>query len=175
MGTNYEDCPEKGVNGLNILVSKSLDLTRQFKWQATIDKNRVLSSKRLEIYNQAMSKVSRLETDLATLKKITDPRVKLSKTQVTLNASQLAQRSPIILQDSQNMMDTLFYVFRESIEQTNRDKEYFLSRLRTMNEIGEQLGDYLRELNYTTRNCNTLSKVTDLACQHLNFLFPKNK
>ena len=44
-------------------------------------------------------------------------------------------------------MATLFMVFRESIQEANADKAYFLSRLQEMNQIAEALGDYLRELN----------------------------
>ena len=154
MGTNYEDCPKKGVRELNIIATNSLNLTRQLSWQATADKTRIRSSKRLESYNQALSKVSRLEKDLATLQKITNSRVKLSETQITLSASQLRQRSITIQQDFQNIMEILFFIFRESIEQQNEDKEYFLRRLKTMNELGEQLGDYLGELFDATRNCN---------------------
>jgi hypothetical protein len=154
MGTKYKDCPDKGVRELNIIATNSLNLTRQLSWQATADKTRIRSSKRLEIYNQTLSKVSRLEKDLATLQKITNPRLKLPETQVTLSASQLRQRSTTTQQDFQNIMDKLFFVFRESIEQQNEDKEYFLRRLKTMNEIGEQLGDYLKELIDATRNCN---------------------
>ena len=154
MGTAYEDCPEKSVREINIIATKSLNLTRQLSSQAAADKTRIRSSKRLSIYNQTLSKVSSLEKDLATLQLITNPRVKLSKTQVTLSASQLRQRSTTIQQDSQNIMEKLFFVFRESIQKQNQDKEYFLSRLKTMNEIGEQLGDYLKELNDATRNCN---------------------
>ena len=44
-------------------------------------------------------------------------------------------------------MATLFMVFRESIQEANADKAYFLSRLKEMNQIAEALGDYLRELN----------------------------
>jgi len=46
-----------------------------------------------------------------------------------------------------DVMATLFMVFRESIQQTNEDKRYFLQRLQEMNQIAEALGDYLRELN----------------------------
>ena len=41
----------------------------------------------------------------------------------------------------------LFMVFRESIQQTNADKRYWLGRLQDMNKISEALGDYLKQLN----------------------------
>jgi hypothetical protein len=45
-----------------------------------------------------------------------------------------------------DVMATLFYIFRESIEEANEDKSYFLKRLEEMNEIAEAMADYLREL-----------------------------
>jgi len=46
-----------------------------------------------------------------------------------------------------DVMSALFHVFKESIEQTNEDKQYFLSKLADMNEIAEAMSDYLKELN----------------------------
>lgn len=47
---------------------------------------------------------------------------------------------------SLGIMETLFLVFRESIEETNEDKQYFLTKLKMFNDMGEALSDYLREL-----------------------------
>ena len=46
-----------------------------------------------------------------------------------------------------NIMAGLFAVFRESIIETNKDKRYWLQKLKTHNEIAAALGDYLKELN----------------------------
>ena len=46
-----------------------------------------------------------------------------------------------------DVMATLFTVFKESIEQSNADKQYFLKKLSDMNRIAEAMGDYLKELN----------------------------
>jgi hypothetical protein len=54
-----------------------------------------------------------------------------------------------LLADSVNkddIMKVLFDVFRESINQTNADKNYFLNRLAEQNEISEALMNYLEEL-----------------------------
>ncbi len=45
-----------------------------------------------------------------------------------------------------NIMEALFLVFRESIEETNSDKKYFLDKLKMYNEMSEALDDYLGEL-----------------------------
>jgi len=45
-----------------------------------------------------------------------------------------------------DVMAGLFTVFRESIEQTNADKKYFLEKLAQHNKVAEALGDYLAEL-----------------------------
>ena len=45
-----------------------------------------------------------------------------------------------------NVMETLFLVFRESIQQTNEDKKYFLIKLQEYNQMAEGLSKYLEEL-----------------------------
>ena len=45
-----------------------------------------------------------------------------------------------------DIMTMLFHIFKESIEQSNDDKRDFLERLTTMNEISEEMGNYLKEL-----------------------------
>jgi hypothetical protein len=46
-----------------------------------------------------------------------------------------------------DVMSSLFYVFKESIEEGNEDKRYFLSKLAEMNTIAEAMGEYLKDLN----------------------------
>lgn len=45
---------------------------------------------------------------------------------------------------SGNIMEVLFLVFRESIEEVNEDKKYFLTRLEMYNKMGEALSKYLK-------------------------------
>ena len=52
----------------------------------------------------------------------------------------------ITLPDKDNIMTTLFNVFKQSIETTNGDKEYFLERIGQMSEISQSLSDYLKDL-----------------------------
>lgn len=58
-----------------------------------------------------------------------------------------------------DVMSALFLVFKESIEQTNKDKRYFLQRLSEMNEIAKSLGDYLEYL--TERSNDLQQKIRD--------------
>jgi hypothetical protein len=51
-----------------------------------------------------------------------------------------------------NIMALLFFVFRESIEQTNEDKKYFLAKLRMYDTMGEALSEYLSELAQAARD-----------------------
>ena len=51
-----------------------------------------------------------------------------------------------------NIMELLFLVFRESIEETNKDKEYFLTKLKMFNDMGEALSGYLSELVDVSRD-----------------------
>jgi hypothetical protein len=44
------------------------------------------------------------------------------------------------------IMDTLFAVFRESIEDMNEDMQYFAQKLKMYNDIGEALSNYLSGL-----------------------------
>jgi len=46
-----------------------------------------------------------------------------------------------------DVMASLFYIFKSSIEEVNEDKRYFLSKLADMNKIAEAQGKYLKELN----------------------------
>jgi len=45
-----------------------------------------------------------------------------------------------------NVMEVLFLVFRESIQETNEDKKYFLIKLQEFNQMAEQVSKYLSEL-----------------------------
>ncbi|MFC1611453.1 hypothetical protein ACFL6C_10870 [Myxococcota bacterium] len=45
-----------------------------------------------------------------------------------------------------NIMEVLFLVFRESIQQTNEDKKYFLIKLQEFNKMAEKISEYLSEL-----------------------------
>lgn len=45
-----------------------------------------------------------------------------------------------------DVMGLLFYIVRESVSEQNKDMEDFLSRLASYNEIAENLGDYLGDL-----------------------------
>jgi hypothetical protein len=51
-----------------------------------------------------------------------------------------------------NVMELLFIVFRESIEQTNEDKKYFLLKLQDYNKMAEELGKYLSSLVDVSRD-----------------------
>jgi hypothetical protein len=45
-----------------------------------------------------------------------------------------------------NIMEVLFLVFRESIQETNEDKKYFLLKLQEFNTMAEKISDYLSHL-----------------------------
>jgi len=51
-----------------------------------------------------------------------------------------------------NIMEVLFLVFRQSIEETNEDKKYFLTKLKMFNDMGEALSGYLSELVDVSRD-----------------------
>ena len=44
-------------------------------------------------------------------------------------------------------MGIIYYIFKESIEESNQDKAYWMEKLAMMNKIGAALSDYLKELN----------------------------
>lgn len=50
------------------------------------------------------------------------------------------------LDEGLNIYELLFLVFRESIDQTNKDKAYFLAKIQECNDMAEGLSDYLGEL-----------------------------
>ena len=45
-----------------------------------------------------------------------------------------------------DVMAMLFNVFKESISETNKDKQYMLEKLKLYNSIAEAMSDYLKEL-----------------------------
>ena len=45
-----------------------------------------------------------------------------------------------------NVHELLFLVFKESIQETNNDKTYFLKKLKDYNDMGDDISSYLREL-----------------------------
>lgn len=51
----------------------------------------------------------------------------------------------------QNIIATLYFVFRESIVQQNEDKKYFLNKLAETNKIAEAQGEYLNYLQNKAR------------------------
>ena len=69
------------------------------------------------------------------------------------------------------IMATLFYIFKEAIDDMNEDKAYWLQKLKNHNDIAEALGDYLGDLaddadSWTTETSSapkpikTVSKTT---------------
>lgn len=46
-----------------------------------------------------------------------------------------------------DILEALFSVFKESIEDMEDDKEYMLAKLEMFNDMGEALSDYLHEIN----------------------------
>jgi hypothetical protein len=57
-----------------------------------------------------------------------------------------------------DVIGTLFHVFKQSIEDSNEDKKYFMQKLRVLNEVKESLRDLLRELNDITIEVNNSNK-----------------
>jgi hypothetical protein len=49
-------------------------------------------------------------------------------------------------QPNGNIMEVLFLVFKESIQETNEDKKYFLKKLSMFNDMAEELSGYLEYL-----------------------------
>jgi hypothetical protein len=56
-----------------------------------------------------------------------------------------------------NVMEVLFFVFRQSIQSTNEDKKYFLNKLQDYNVMAERLSDYLSDLVKESQNLSEAS------------------
>lgn len=56
------------------------------------------------------------------------------------------------------IMSALFYVFLESIQETNEDKKHFMEKLSMYNEMSKAMGEYLKELNEIAINVNNTNK-----------------
>ncbi len=84
-----------------------------------------------------INKVQKMEqtkkTLVADVKKLQKTCVSVKKITSTTNAAM-------------EIMDTLFLVFKQSIEETNEDKKYFLEKLKMYKEMGDALDDYLSDL-----------------------------
>jgi hypothetical protein len=53
-----------------------------------------------------------------------------------------------------DVMGLMFAIFKESIEETNADKKYYLQRISEMNQISQALGEYLGYLNDNSGKLN---------------------
>jgi hypothetical protein len=47
---------------------------------------------------------------------------------------------------NRDVMETMFVIFKESIEQSSEDKKYFLQKIGEMNKIAQAMSDYLKYL-----------------------------
>lgn len=65
---------------------------------------------------------------------------------VNQEAAMQAVGNVAALDEGLNIYELLFLVFRESIEQTNLDKAYFLTKIQEYNDMAEGLSDYLGTL-----------------------------
>jgi hypothetical protein len=63
----------------------------------------------------------------------------------------------LAINTGQNVMEILFFVFRQSIQATNDDKKYFLDRLQDYNLMAEKLSDYLSQLVTDSQNLSQAS------------------
>ncbi len=60
-----------------------------------------------------------------------------------------------------NVMEVLYRVLRESINDQNEDKKYWLAKLKMYNAIAEALSDYLKDLNKAMSGLNGNEKNPD--------------
>jgi hypothetical protein len=67
--------------------------------------------------------------------------------QVRKSTCALMSRISPLADKTMGIMETLFAVFRASIEEMNEDKEHFSRKLKMYNDMGEALSEYLKELN----------------------------
>lgn len=76
-----------------------------------------------------------------------------------------------------NIMEVLFLVFRESVEQTNEDKKYFLIKMQEFNKVAESISDYLsylveksKELSTKEANNKDEADKQDITIQDKSFM-----
>lgn len=62
---------------------------------------------------------------------------------------------------SGNIWGLLYFLFRESIQEENKDKRYFIGRLKEMNKVAEALADYLESLSEVSRELEKLKRESD--------------
>ena len=71
-------------------------------------------------------------------------------------------------------MKDLFYVFKESIEETKKDLEYFAEKTEMHKKLGEALNEYVKELNEMeipgigTQESEDLTKITNTQIEAIN-------
>jgi hypothetical protein len=61
---------------------------------------------------------------------------------------------------SVNIIELLFAVFKESLVEMQEDKKYWLSKLAAMNQMGEEISDYLEELADASRELSEIERGT---------------
>ncbi len=59
-----------------------------------------------------------------------------------------------------DILGLLFFIFRESIMEQNEDKQYWLSKLKDLNAVADELSSYLEELNKASQKLSE-SEVED--------------
>lgn len=75
---------------------------------------------------------------------------------------------------SRDTLEVLFNTFKESIEELNKDKEYFEKKMEMFSEIGEALNEYVKELNEMdvpgmgSQESVDLTKITNTQIEAIN-------
>lgn len=138
MGSSYEDCAGHNLKKINTIASQSLQLTKKVQYEARKYPVRL---------KKTISVVGEIQNDLNRVKNLTAYRIKTTDYVVRSEMDRFMQGGIAQRKEFNDVMELLFSVFRESIEEQNADKQYWLNKLSEMNKIGETLGDYLTQLN----------------------------
>ena len=133
MGSRYEDCSPNDPVAMNRLASQSLQLTKNIKYEAQKYPRRL---------NQTVAVMNGIEANLIRAKNLTTPGKTYSNLMVKNEVNAFAVNMTNLSHQYGNVMEALFTVFRESIQQTNADKRYFLNKLKEYNDMAVALGDY---------------------------------
>ncbi|MBY9012341.1 MAG: hypothetical protein KGD70_08195 [Candidatus Lokiarchaeota archaeon] len=75
---------------------------------------------------------------------------------------------------SKDINEKIFQTFKESMEEMNKDLEYFAKKMETHKELAEAMGDYMKDLNemdidiWGTQESDDQTKITNTQIEAIN-------
>lgn len=150
MALTYFQSADQRANQLNNMISSILRTMNEARGLGTSSRSNALTSEERE--NRERAHVESQEV----LEELQENRERAREEHENVlgllrdlenQRTQAVQRiAQATTQEERNVMEELLEILKESIEDANKDREYYLEKLETYNKMGKQLTDYLSDL-----------------------------